>query len=226
VADRDAKISIGTKFWNLTAEEEIALKVYFEYLANRLTRRLRNSHGQTYGAEANVWVDDRRFGYAIVSLQTPRHHFKADLQYVKTLLERETMEGDLSDESIKQAREVYGRYMELIGNDADTMARLASRLYTFQKSYGVEQTPYEVFARMTNAQFRERLRGLFHPRKAYLAIEEPPLYFRGESTILYFLTFLLSLLLCRRQYLREFEYTTVRYVRKVKYQPVIAAGIL
>ncbi len=221
VADRDSRISVGTKFWNITAEDEMVLKVYFEYLANRLTKQLRNAHGQAYGAEATVWVDDRRFGYALVSFQSPSQHFRQHLESVRALVQRETMEGDLTNESLIAAHDVFSRYMDLIQNDAETMARLASRLYSFQTVYKTSETPYQVFEKLTPEKFRQQLRGLFHPRKEYLSLEEPPLYFRTESTLIYLFAILLSIQLCRRRYLGEFEYTTIRYVRKIKYQPVI-----
>lgn len=223
VADRDSRVSLGTKFWNITAEDEIALKVYFEFLAFRLTRRLRNAHGQAYAAEASVWVDDRRFGYALVNFTTPRQHFQENFQYVRDLLQRETQEGDLSDEHVNLAKDVYARYMELIQNDADTMARLAARLHVFQTVYRTDQTPYQMFRKMGPEKFRQQLRGLFHPRKQYLSLEEPPLYFRNESMLIYFLAVLMSIHVCRRRFLRDFEYTTVRYVRKIKYPPLLTA---
>ncbi len=221
VADKDSKVSIGTKFWNITAEDEVVLKIYFEYLASRLTKKLRNLHGQAYGAEATVWVDDRRFGYAMVSFQTPRRHFSEDLDYVKGLLRTETMEGDFSNDSIHAAHDVFGRYMELIQNDSETVARLASRLYAFQTVYKTTETPYQIFQKLTPEKFRQQLRGLFHPRKEYLSLEEPPLYFRTEASLIYLLAILLSVHLCRHRFLRDFEYTTIRYVRKIKYQPLV-----
>jgi hypothetical protein len=133
------------------------------------------------------------------------------------------MEGDFGNESIRAAHEVFGRYMELIQNDAETMARLASRLYAFQTVYKTNETPYQIFEKLSPEKFRQQLRGLFHPRKEYLSLEEPPLYYRTESTLIYFFAVLLSIHLCRRRFLRAFEYTTIRYVRKIKYQPFVAA---
>jgi predicted Zn-dependent peptidase len=225
VAERDSKVSIGTKVWKITAEDEMVLKVYFEYLANRLTKKLRNAHGQAYGAEATVWVDERRFGYAIVTFQTPRQHFGDDLAYVKGLLRRETMEGDLSNESILLAREIFGHTLAHIPNDAETMARLASRLYSFQTVYKTNDTPFQIFERLTPEKFRQQLRGLFHPRKEYLTLEEPPLYFRTEAAFIYLIAVLLSIRLGRRRFLQPFEYTTLRYVRKIKYQFLVTSAL-
>lgn len=226
VASRKSRITIGTKFWDITQEDEIVLKLYLDYLANRVTKQLRTETGETFNAESKVWVDERRFGFAFITFETTNQNFRKNLNYVKRLIWNETVGGNFSDNAIQQARNLYYQYLPQIEKDPATLVKLASRLYSFQRRYGGELTPHSVFMKLSNAEFREHLRGVFHPSQEYLYLEEPPLTFRGEALILYLLTALFSLLLGRRLFLKRFDYVSLRYVRKIRYQPVVVVVLL
>lgn len=220
-----ARMDIGTKFWEIGPEDEVVLKVYFEYLAQRISDELRERFGEGFTAETSVWVDPLRFGYAKVGFDVPPDHFSIMQSLVERMIHRETIDGFFTDEAIDEARAYYRRHVQLIPGNAKTLAELAVQLYAFQSKYNIRKSPYEVLAEMDNETFREHMRGLFHPRKAYVFLEEPPALFRGESILFYLLAVLAAVLLCRHLYLREFPYTSIRYMRKIKYQPVAAAVV-
>lgn len=218
-ATRDSWISVGVKFWDIAAEDELALRLYFEYLAHRLMKKVRNESGETYSAEAKVWVDEQRYGYAVVSFETPRVQFEKNLAAVEELFRFEIEQKQLSNEDIAAARNLLAGESQLIDNDAEAMAKLADKLYTFRRTYQTSETPYSVFEKLSNDAMRDRLTALFRPERRYRSLVEPPILFRGEYVPLWLFMGLLTLLVCRWILLKPFDYTAVRYVRKIKYRP-------
>ena len=220
VAKGNAKISIGTKFWEINTKEEIVLRVYFEYLADRLTKSLRNEFGETYQAKFEFWNAPSRFGYARVSFETPNNKFNDNLSYIRDLIYRETIEGDFTDRDISLSRENYQNQINLVNSNGNSMLDLAVRLYQFQVKYQTDQTPYQVFRELSNDEFRQTLRGTFHPRKEYLALEEPPLWFRGEAFILFLFAVSLAIVTVKHKFLKKFDNTRIRYLKKLRFSVV------
>ncbi len=217
VATRDAWISIGTKFWDIEAQDEMVLRSYFESLSHRLMKKLRNESAETYSVDATVWTDEGRFGYATLSLETPLQRFEKNLAQIEGQIRHETEEGKFTDEEIAEAKAMSLDSVKLLERGSDTMARLANQYFDFRINYDTEKTPYQVLNAIPPDEFRARLTKLFAPERRYLALVEPPILFRGEYVPLALLTLLLTIALCRSMSLKPFDHTAIRYVRKIKY---------
>lgn len=224
VATRDAWISYGAKFWNIEPEDEMALRLYFEFVSHRLMKKLRNEAAQTYTADVDLYVDEKRYGYAAVSFETPRDRYQESLRFLDELVREETQARALKNADIVKARELLASDTELIEKDSESMIRLAERLWQFRRAYGREDTPWQVFQKLDEDSIRERLKALLRPQHRYLSTIEPPLLFRGEWLGLVAFLLTLAVWLGRKLLLRPFEHTSVRYVRKIKYRPIFVLG--
>lgn len=174
-----ASIAYGTKLYKRSADEILALDAYMEYVAHRLMIELRNKKGETYTAYS---VTDYRndAGYSYVSFQTPSEKYEKNRKYLIDLIQKEAVQGKISDEVIKEAISLHlkNRY-EIQDNDAEGLTSLAELYLELKEDFKVDQSPYQVLSSMTPKTFRNNLMLVFATEKTYRWENLPPLICRS-----------------------------------------------
>lgn len=212
-------VYLGTKAWDLEYKDTTIAEVYLEYLSHRLMKEIRNIKGQTYSA--NEWVSfSRGFGYAGIQFQTPREHLKENIEIAKDYIERETRQGKITEEEMKEAIKMYLSNFQLMGRDAEKMMSLAKEYASVSEEYGSFSSPFEILENLTLTSYTKSLQKTFNDRHQYELIYTPPLFFVYDIYVLYFLVALVSFLGLRRYFTNAFAHDRLQWVRKIKYPPV------
>lgn len=215
-SDRDTFISLGTKFWDISAADELVLRTYLEFVSHRLMKEIRNEKAETYTAYPSVGPY-RGVGYGVVSLSTTRDKFKENLLILRKMLEVETQGPGFDDEMFTQAFSLYEKHFALAEADAKTLDELATQKERFLREYKSEENPYQIFASLTAPVFRETLQRLFKADRRYEVLYEPPILFRDENHVIDVVFVILLFLVSRRLFAQNFDHKGIRYVRKVKF---------
>ena len=212
------RISYGVKVWDLTQTDELTLRVYLDYVEHRLMKEIRNRQGGTYSVNSSV-VLSRNHGIATINLDTRSEDYYNILNYLKDLIETETLGGGFTEKLFKEAVELYSSTYSLNERDSTTAFRLAYELHNAQRAYGSTHSPYLTFTSLKYSDFVGTLHRLFQKDRTYSSLTEPPILFRYEYTALVMLLLLGLWLAAERLFSSAFEHHRIRLVRKLAYPP-------
>jgi hypothetical protein len=213
-------VSTGTKIVDARIGDEEIVDSYVEYVAHRLMKEIRNVKGQTYTA-SGVTSIFRRHGYAILNFQTQEEHFKENVALARRYLENEAEKGSLTEAQVKEAVDLYQAQYGLMGKEAEDMMKLAYTRTRMEDQYGKFLSPYEHLKTVSADDYNATLRRHFKKSQAYEYLKSPPLFFRYDSALLMAIVAILSFMLSRRLLTRNFKNDGVRWIRKVKYPPLM-----
>jgi predicted Zn-dependent peptidase len=214
-------IEIGTKVSAISHADEMALRVYLEYLSHRLMKELRNKQGDTY----TVWPDvtlRQGSGKATIHFQAPAERYDAILARVRSMIDQEARHGEFSEEMFEEASSLYLKKFELSDLDSGTMMHFAVRRDHVERNYPEDRraaTDLSAFAGLTRSSFLYSLRRSFEPGMELESLQRPPLFFRFDLTVILVLAFAAWMTLWRWILARPFRHDRVRWVRKISYPP-------
>lgn len=225
-------ITYGTKVWELTRPDEEILESYVNYLSHKLMKELRNKKGQTYTVSPSTSFQDR-FGYALISFQTPPENFRNNLREVKSLINKHTLTDGLSEVEFNEAKDLYLKRFELNDGNSDVMLRTAELYHYFYKQYKDVRSPEEVLGPINLEAYNQRLKEIFKPNHRYSYNYVPPYFFRYENFVLMiFVMFTMLLGVQKKLLLKPFDHARIRWMRNIRYIPfkavecMIIAGLL
>ncbi|MDR3605839.1 MAG: pitrilysin family protein [Oligoflexia bacterium] len=221
VTSNIARIEVGTKVSGLSFEDEVAARVYLEYLAHRLMKNLRNVRGETYTVYSDTELR-KGSGFLTVRFEAPREHYSENLKLVRDMIDKEARQGQFSPEMFKEAYDLYGKGFERIDHDGATMMRLADRWDHIEREYRIENghlSDYAVFSKLTHDEMVRRLKLVFAPNMKVERLYEPPLFFRFEIVAIVIAAFGAWMFLGRSLLAKNFRHDRIRWVRKMSYPP-------
>jgi predicted Zn-dependent peptidase len=201
-------IQIGTKFWNISARDELVLRAYLDDLALRLMQYLRTERSQTYTVSPLVYGDTRRFGFGIIHFETTAEDYSRNYQYVSDLIDAETGDPGLKPADVQRIRDEYLRHLAGFDSDVPSLMKAAQQLYFFHVSYHLPYDPFSLMARLSDQDFKRGLAQLFDPDRSFTILMEPPLYSRAERGLIELLVIGYALFLVRLRHLRPINETT------------------
>ncbi len=228
VAAQSPWISVGTKFWDIEPQDEMALQLLYESLYDTFQREIASHTSAIANVEKKIWVDEDRYGYAVLNFELAPSNYAVQSERVQELLRRKGYYGEFSESEFLGAQRKVRKRIEDWESNSEAQLKIAKDLFNFQQRYETADTPLEVMDKLSASEVKERLAKLFQPDRAYLVKHEPPVGFRGEELAFWAIVAFLSLFGFRYAFARNFPYTRVRYVRKVRYQPwfLLAAGFV
>ncbi len=219
IAKRDTYISLGTKVWNINATDEMIMRSYLNYLSHRLMKEIRNLTGETYTAMDEINLT-QGYGYGLVSLQTTRDRYHSNLELVRNHIESEARRGGIADEQIEEAKRLYLKKFEIVDTDSMSLLGLARGIDQFGKDYKETRSPYQVLKQTSATEYRERLAKMFKSVQKYEEFYAPPILFRGDDYATNVLFAVLMFFIFKSVFIKKFDHTKVRYIRKIKYAPM------
>jgi predicted Zn-dependent peptidase len=214
-------IELGTKAADISLEDEIAARVYLEYLSFRLMKELRNLRGETYTVRPEIELKKRN-GIFSIHFEAPEKGYRQNLKLAKDMIDRETRKGQFTPSQFKEAYDLYAKSFERLDGDSATMMRMADRLNYVEKDYvghTAHTDDYLAFSDMTYPDFMLRLKTIFAPDMKTEELSEPPLFFRFELWVLVVFTFGFWMRLSRYFFAKAFAHNRIRWVRKISYPP-------
>ena len=217
-------ITLGTKVQDMTPEDESTIRVYLEYLAHRLTKEIRNKHGDTYGVRPIVALKEN-FGDAYVMMESPSERYRQYLDFTKSMIQNEARNGQFTEAQFKEAIDLYSTHYKLTDRDSETQMQLAESYDRWSTVYRRKISSFDAFRSLNYADFRERLQKLFQKNREVSILHEPPLVGRMESFFLDLGIVAMFLMFARRIFASKFEHARVRWVRKLAHPPVYIAEI-
>ncbi len=212
-------LSLGTKFWNIEPQDEMALQLFFESITDRFKLEMAQPNNTITSVEKKIWVDDARFGYAVLNFEFSGMDFAKEQRRIVDLITKKTYYGELTENEVQSAKKKIRKRSEDWEGNSEIQLKAAQALLDFQQTYETEATPLEVLDKLSTHEIKERLTRLFRPERQYLVKHEPPQLFKGESLFLWAVIALLTVMGFRYGFARNFPHTRVRYVRKVRYSP-------
>ena len=215
-------IEIGTKVAALTPSEEMAARIYMGFLSHRLMKDLRNKQGETYTVRQLI---DLKSGYGKVALlfESSPEKYRANLNQVRDLFEKEIREGQLTQAQFDEAKQLYKKNFELSDRDNGTMLGFAERWNRIEiaaKEAGTKPlTDYTVFTQLDAPTFKAHLKNMFKREQRLEKLTEPPLTFRYEFNLILLFSVIAWMRLGRKFVARPFVHREIRWVRKLGYPP-------
>jgi len=218
-------VYLGTKVWDVSVVDEMVIRSYMDYLAHRLMKEVRNVKGQTYSANADASIN-HGFGYAIIGFQTQKEFIKENIEIAKQYLEREAQNGNLEPTKVREAIDLYLSQFHLAGREAHSMMSIATGYADIVRWIGRFESPYAALRDMTPENYNASLKKHFTPDRSYEFVYHPSLFFTYDLYILCLLTAIFSLVALRRILTRPFANDQIRWVRKVKFTPLMSLEAL
>jgi predicted Zn-dependent peptidase len=214
-------IEVGTKVSGVSLEDEIVARIYFDYLAYRLMKELRNVRSETYTATPKI---DLRKGSGFLSIhfEAPRESYYKNLKLVQDMIDNEARKGQITDEMFQEAKSLYLKGFSRFDLDSESMMRLAERFDYIKRDYptqGAHDIDYTYVSTLTREDFVKRLKTVFPEDMKAQELSEPPLLFRFESIILMILAFGAGMRLGRVLLAKSFRHDKISWVRKLGYPP-------
>lgn len=214
-----AKIRVGTKVSDITFEEEVSSRIYMEYLAHRLMKLFRNMKGDTYTAVPDYDLQ-KGSGRFFVKFETSDENYYKNLRTVRSLIDSETRNGELTEAQFKEAMDLFSSNFIVEGSSGSLMNTIES-LSRAERAYGrVDKNSYQIFYGLNYERLKENLKHVFKKDMGYESLEEPPLLFRYEAVLLVILSITGWMWLLKKLASRAFKHNEVRWVRKIRYPPV------
>lgn len=216
-----AYIYIGTKYLNVPPEDSYSMTIYLDYLSHHIMKELRNKRGETY--TANVYEDNfHGAGYGIVAFETQVSEYQKNLKYVSSLIEKQTINGALTDKQIKEAiRMTKQQRFELAESDADSIMVYAEHYYDYFQEYGIADSPYKLISTITPEEFRKSLKNVFKKENSYSIVYLPYIYSKLDSFVIFILSIVFSIVFFQRVLRRRVDETCVKWTQKMSYSPAM-----
>jgi zinc protease len=225
ISEDTSSITLGFMVDRLDQRDREVLESYSQHLAHRLMKKIRNLSGETYTAyEKNGFYGD--YGYFTINLSTSRERFRENLRYVRDLLYRELRDGGLSDDDVREAVRLYLNGFRLWGRDAEARAELADLMTELNDHFRNWVTPGELLKDVTPDEYRRILRKHARPENEYLAVAQPEIFFYRDYYLFGALLAVAFLALFRRLLLKPFRHDRVRWVRKVRFPPLLLLEVV
>lgn len=214
-------VEIGTKVMNVSLEDEMAARVYLDYLAHRLQKEFRNKNGATYTVLDRVSLM-KGHGTALLRFESSEEHYRKNLRQVREMIEQEARQGKFTEAMFQEAKALYRTNFELQDQDSSTMMALAERIDGLDEAYPnrtKDLSDYQAFMKLNYASFQESLKKLFNPKMKLEDLDAPPLVFRFEYLMLMVAGFAFFAFLAQKMIAQDFHHDRVRWVRKLSYPP-------
>ncbi len=225
ISEEQSAITLGFMVDRLNRRDREVLESYSRYLAHRLMKKIRNLSGETYTAfESNGLYGN--FGYFTINLSTSRERFRENLLFVRGLLYRELRDGTLSDADIREATRLYLSGFDLWGRDAEARAQLGDLMAELNDHDQDWVTPGEILRGVSPEEYRQTLAKFAREENEYLAVAAPELFFYGDYYLFGALLALIFLGLYQRVLKRPFHNDRIRWVRKVRFPPLLLLEIV
>ena len=216
----NTQIFYGTKFYDISEREFLSLESYMEFVAHRLMIELRNKKGETYSANAYTNFYDKN-GYSAVSFQTPPEKFAENKAYLLSLIESEVINGELTDEKVNEAKDLYLKQnYEITDVDSDSAMDLAEYMNDNYLAYGTWLSPYKVLGEIQPQEYRDSIKKVFENQVGkHSEYTMPPLLFDYDLLVTMFLTISLTVFLYKKRFKQIEDKHTMHWSYKVMSTP-------
>jgi predicted Zn-dependent peptidase len=220
-----SRMEVGTKVYDITLKQSLALRIYLNHLSHRLMKEIRNERGQTYTARP-VFNIEKRSGYASIEMESPREAYYKNLKLLRETLENEATQGKITPELYRQAMDLYESKFELVDQDSSTMMDMAEGMdRQFREYAGDVRTPSALFQSLDEESYKKALQSVFRPDMHFERLTEPYLVFRYEGLLLLFAGIVFWSGLARKLFAQKFDHRKIRWVRKIKVPPAYSFQI-
>ncbi len=179
----NSTISLGYKYIDNNMTKYMIIDAYFQDLASRLNRELRNKHGKSYsvyGASDNT--HDAGLGY--IRFYTGHKDFESNFKLVKNWLNKEA-NGDISDKIVKKAIQNSKKDYENSSVDTQTLMDIVDdEIYQkrfYKNSY---KNPYDILNTISVKEFKDTIKKSFTKDNYYENIEKDYFLFPYEAFVL------------------------------------------
>src|SRR5690606_18152344 len=150
----------------------------------------RNKKGETYTAHSFSWYENKH-GLNLVTFNTPVDKYETNKNYLMSLVNRETIGGELSSDSYKEAVDLYLKEkFESMDIDAEGLMNLAEYTKQLLADFGETRDPYTILKNLSEEDYKRILASNFSVERPYLAETLPPLRFKYDFIALMFLSIL------------------------------------
>ena len=192
-----SSVSLGYKFIDNNMTQYMIVESYFENLADRLNRELRNKKGDTYSVYGeSTTVHNAGLGY--LSFSTHHDVFEKNMKIAKEMLLKESR-GDINDTVIRKALENSLKYYDTVSTDVMSLMYIVDNAIAQKRYYGkAYRNPYEIIRQVTPEDFRSTLKHLFIPEHFYMRSVKDYFLFPYEGPIILFSIILITILLLRK----------------------------
>lgn len=216
-----AYIYIGTKYLDLPPKDSYSMTVYLDYLSHHIMKELRNKRGETY--TAYVYEDENYgAGYGVVAFETQLSEYQKNFDYVSSLIEKQAMNGELTDEQIKEAIKMTKQQrFELAESDADSVMVYAEHYYDYIQDYGIIDSPYKLISSITPEEFRKSLKNVFKKENSYTIVYLPYIYSKIEALVICLVSMVASIVFFQKILKRRVEAALVKWTKKMSYSPAM-----
>jgi len=206
-------ISMGYKYIDNNMSEYMIIESYFENLADRLNRELRNKKGDSYSIYGDS-TTTHNAGLGRITFYTHHDKFEENLNLAKDLLLKESR-GEIEDETILKALENSRKYYDNVSTDVESLMYIIDNAI-MQKAYYEKgyENPYTIIHALTPKTFRETIKRNFTHENFYMSTTRDYFWFPYEGPVILFLV-IGSFIFLTRKYALKVHKREIRLKRRL-----------
>ena len=206
-------IAMGYKYIDDNMTEYMIIESYFENLADRLNRELRNKKGDSYGVYGNSSTTHNA-GLGRIMFYTHHDKFEKNLNIAKALLLKESS-GNISDKTIGEALENSKKYYDHTSLDVDSLMDIVDSAIDQKAYYGKGYlNPYDIIHTITVEVFRDTIKKDFTQDNFYMSTTKDYFLFPYEGPV-YLLIAVLGTVFLLRKYGSNVKKREIRLKRRL-----------
>jgi hypothetical protein len=209
VSPEDARLRLGVHFAALGPEDETALRLYARAVVDATSGTSAAVVDRTLGLSVDEYLDPSGVGYVALAAVVPPEGFPRAAERLADFVGGTSIATVLEDEAFRALRKSW-----LEGRRSLEFALEETR---FRRRHGKSLSLEKTLLALDPAQARERARRVLASSPRFDDVAAPPTFFEGERGLLCALAAMATVLFLRRRWLRPFDHTAVRYVRRVQY---------
>jgi len=217
VTSTDTELELGSKIFQFSPHEELVTQIYFQDLKTRWSEKLSAELGKTTQVKTTFNLTPEGMGLATVQLPLPPKDYSRLKERYEKLYQEETTGSGLTDGDVLKSLARAKSSMFSSNGYSESALKLLRDYTFFQKRHKTTSSPLEILNQIDIFTFREALKKTRLPKNQYRITQEPPMFFSWEKILLLFLITFGTTWLTKMLWLKPFQSTQIRYVRRIHY---------
>lgn len=209
VSPEDARLRLGVHFAALGPEDETVLRLYARAMAEASGATSAAMADRVLGLSVDEYLDPSGVGFVALAATVPPELFPRATERLSDFAGGTAIATAFEDEAFQAIRK---RWLDSRG----TMD-FALEEARFRRRHGKSVSLASTIVALEPAASRERVRRVLAVLPRFDDASAPPTFFDGERGLLCLFAALATVLFLKRRWLRPFDRTAVRYVRRVRY---------
>jgi len=206
-------IAMGYKYIDNNMTEYMIIESYFENLADRLNRELRNKKGDSYSIYGDS-TTTHNAGLGRIAFYTHHDKFEENLKLAKDILLKESR-GEIDDATVMKAIENSRKYYDTVSTDVDSLMDIIDNAILQKVYYDKDyQNPYKIIHSLTPQVFRETIKKDFTHSNFYMSTTRDYFWFPFEGPVI-LLIIVVSMIFLLRKYAAKVQKREVRLKRRL-----------